>query len=148
MCVHVFGGVSSASCSNYTLRKTASDNQEEYGNDAAETARMNFYLDDLLKSVNTCDVASKLVDDVSQMCKAGGFHLTKFICNDKKVLATIPEVDRRQVMKNQDLITDSPLTERALGILEHDYLGFSAHLKNTPATRRGMLSTVRSIMSP
>ena len=39
MCVHVFGGVSSPSCSNYALRKTASDNQEEYGNDAAETLR-------------------------------------------------------------------------------------------------------------
>ena len=42
MCVHVFGGVSSPSCSNYALRKTASDNQEEYGNDAAETLRKNF----------------------------------------------------------------------------------------------------------
>ena len=31
MCAHVFGGVSSPSCSNYALRKTASDNQEEYG---------------------------------------------------------------------------------------------------------------------
>ena len=50
MCVHVFGTVSSPSCSNYALKKTASDNQEEYGNDAAETLRKNFYVDDLLKS--------------------------------------------------------------------------------------------------
>ena len=95
MCVHVFVGVSSPSCCNYALRKTASDNQEEYGNDAAETLRRNFYVDDLLKSLNTCKVASKLVDDVRQMCKAGGFHLTKFICNDREVLATIPEQDSR-----------------------------------------------------
>ena len=151
MCVHVFGGVSSPSCSNYALRKTASDNQEEYGNDAAETLRKNFYVDDLLKSVNTREFASKLVDDVRQMCKAGGFHLTKFICNDKQVLAMIPEEDRRQGVKNQDLITDSLPTERALGIqwnLEHDYLGFCVHLKDTPATRRGMLSTVSSIYDP
>ena len=36
----------------------------------------------------------------------------------------IPEEDRRQGVKNQDLITDSLPTERALGIqwnLEHDY---------------------------
>ena len=151
MCVHVFGGVSSPSCSNYALRKTASDNQKEYGNDAAETLRRNFFVDDLLKSVNTHEVASKLVDDVRQMCKAGGFHLTKFICNDKEVLATIPEEDRRQSVKNGDLITDSLPTERALGIhcnLEHDYLGFCVHLKDTPATRRGMLSTVSSIYGP
>ena len=43
------------------------------------------------------------------------------------MLATIPEEDRRQGVKNQDLITDSLPTEKALGIqrnLEHDYLGF------------------------
>ena len=84
MCVHVFGGVFSTSCSNYALRKTASDNQEEYGNDAAETLRKKSYVDDLLKSVNTSQFAFKLVDDARQMSKAEGFHLTKFICNDKK----------------------------------------------------------------
>ena len=97
MCVHVFGGVSSPSCSNYALEKTASDNQEEYGNGAAESLTKNFYVDDLLKSVNTREFASKLVDDVRQMCKAGGFHLTKFICNDKEVLAMIPEEDKDKV---------------------------------------------------
>ena len=56
------------------------------------------------------------MDDVRQMCKARRFHLTKFICNDKEVLATIPEEDRRQGVKNQDLITDSLPPERALGI--------------------------------
>ena len=86
-----------------------------------------------------------------QMSKAGGFHVRKFICNDKEVLATIPEEDRRQGVKNQDLITDSLLKERALGIqcnLEHDYFGFCVHLKGTPATIRGMLSTVSSIYDP
>ena len=53
ICVHAFGGVSSPSCGNYALRKIASDNQEEYGSDAAETLRKNVYVDDSLKSVNT-----------------------------------------------------------------------------------------------
>ena len=54
-------------------------------------------------------------------------------------------------MKNQDLITDSLPTERALRIqwnLEHDYLGFCVHLKDIPATRRGMLPTSSSIYGP
>ena len=75
----------------------------------------------------------------------------KFICNNKEVLATIPEDERRQGVRNQDLITDSLPTERALGIqwnLEHDYLGFCVDLKDTPATRRGMLSTVSSLYDP
>ena len=49
--------------------------------------------------MNTRKFASKLVDDVRQMCKAGGFHLTKFICNDKDVLAMIPEEDKDRVRK-------------------------------------------------
>ena len=53
MRVHVFGGVSSPSCSNYVLRKTVQRNQEEYGKDAPETLRRSFYLNDLLNSVNT-----------------------------------------------------------------------------------------------
>ena len=42
MCFYVFDGVSSTSCSNYGLRKTASDNQEEYDKDAAEILRKHF----------------------------------------------------------------------------------------------------------
>ena len=68
--------------------------------------------------------------------------------NDEEELVIIPEEDRRQEVKNQDLMTDSLPTKRALGIqwnLEHDYLGFCVHLKDTPLTRRGMLSIVSSI---
>ena len=37
MCVHVFGGVSSGACSNYALRRTAIENENKHGKDAAET---------------------------------------------------------------------------------------------------------------
>ena len=80
MCVYVFGGASSSSCCNYALRKT-----------------------DLLKSVNVHKVKSKHVDDVRLMCKAGGFHLAKFIYDDREVLATMPEEDRRQSVKKSRL---------------------------------------------
>ena len=36
-CANLFGGILSASCSNYVLRKTAIDNKEVYGTDAATT---------------------------------------------------------------------------------------------------------------
>ena len=64
ICVHVSGVVSSPIFSNYALRKTALDNQEEYGNDAVEIMRKNVYVDDLLKSLNTHEFASKIEDDV------------------------------------------------------------------------------------
>ena len=37
MCVLVFGGVSSGACSNYALRRTAIENENKYGKDAAGT---------------------------------------------------------------------------------------------------------------
>ena len=43
MCTCVFGGVSSASCSNYALKKTATDNADWY---RQEVVRSNFYVDD------------------------------------------------------------------------------------------------------
>ena len=50
MCRHTHACVdihiSSPSCSNYALRKTADDNEEEYGIAVASTMRRNFYVDD------------------------------------------------------------------------------------------------------
>lgn len=84
------------------MRKTASDNQEQHGNNAVKTLRTNLYVRDLLKSVRTCDVASKLVDDdVRMICTTGGFHFTIFIYNDKAAFITVSEGDRRQGVKNQ-----------------------------------------------
>lgn len=84
------------------MRKTASDNQEEHGNNAVKTLRTNLYVRDLLKSVRTCDVASKLVDDdVRMICTTGGCNFTRFIYNDKAAFITVSEGDRRQGVKNQ-----------------------------------------------
>ena len=46
ICVHVFGGVSSGACSNYTLKMTAVENKEKLGEEAAQTLQNNFYVDD------------------------------------------------------------------------------------------------------
>ena len=51
MLVHLFGGVSSPSCANYALQKTADDSAEHFVEDTIQTVRRNFYVDDCLKSV-------------------------------------------------------------------------------------------------
>ena len=51
MCVHVFGGTSSPSCSNYALKRNSIDGKDQFGLEAAKKLQNNFYKDDLLKSV-------------------------------------------------------------------------------------------------
>ena len=115
MCAHVFGGTSSASWSNYTLRRTAIDNKEIYGTDAATTLLRSFYVDYLLKSMRDVQSAKQLVQNVINVCKSGGFNLNKFMSNSKELLATIPKEKRKEGVKDKDLSGDLP-NDKALGI--------------------------------
>ena len=116
MCVHLFGAVSSPSSSNYALKRTAVDNSSSFDVDASETVTKNFYVDDLLKSVKSEVYAVDLIKRVKKMCAAGGFDLTKFICNRKNVLVSIHHIHRREGVKETDLVKKKLPTERALGV--------------------------------
>ena len=116
MCAHVLGGTSLASCSNYVLRRTPIDNKKVYGTDTATRQLRNFYVDDLLKSMKDVQAAKQLLQNVINMCKSGGFNLTKFMSKSKELLATIPEAKRKEGVKDKDLFGDLP-NDKALGIL-------------------------------
>ena len=90
MCVHVFGAVSSGSCANYALQKTAAESEGEYGQEAADTLKSNFYVDDMLKSTTGSVEAVELTKRVINMCEEGGFNLTKFVSTDSLVLKSLP----------------------------------------------------------
>ena len=102
MCVHLFGAVSCSSSSNYALKRTAFDNSSSYGVDASETVMTNFYVDDLLNSVESEEYAIDLIKRIKEMCTAGGFNLRKFVCNRKNVLMNIPDFHRRKAVKDID----------------------------------------------
>ena len=116
MNVHVFGGTSSPSCSNYALRRTARDNEAKYNPEVAEILGSNFYVDDLLKSVRNEEIAVTLIKYVKALCAEVGFHLTKFVSNSKHVLLPTPEGDRRKGLHDQELRLGTLPTEKALGI--------------------------------
>ena len=73
-------------------------------------------MDDLLKSLDNEREAIKLIKNVKAMCASGGFKLTKFLSNSKQVLQSVDEADRRQGVKDKDLMGDLP-AEQALGML-------------------------------
>ena len=89
MGIHVFGDVSSPSCSNYALKKTADDRKLKFGLEDADTLNKNFYVDDMLKPVASVPKSITLVKYVRGMCRAAGFRLTKFVSNSKELLMSI-----------------------------------------------------------
>ena len=113
MCAHVFGATSSASCSNYALCRAAVENEAVFGEAAANALHHNFYVDDILKSIEDLDSAKQLVKDVINMCKSGGFLLTKLISNNEGLLLSVPEYQRRMGVKDQDSSGGLP-NEKAL----------------------------------
>ena len=145
MLVHVFGATSSPSCTSFCLKKTAEDNKDKFPMDIVQTVNRNFYVDDCLKSMRTSDDARRLVSQLSKLLSMGGFHLTKWVSNDREVLASIPQCERAKSVVNLDL--EDLLIECTLGAqwnIETDEFGF----KDKPLTRRGILSIASSVYDP
>ena len=149
MRVHLFGGASSPSCANFALKKTAKDNQTDFSPKVIETVERNFYVDDCLKSVGREDEAVDLARQLRELLARGGFKLTKWLSNSRKVMESLPESERASILKSLDF--NSWAVERALGVqwnISSDQFGFKIVIKDRPATRRGILSIVSSIYDP
>ena len=149
MLVHLFGATSSPSCANFGLRRTADDNQDVFSKEVIDTVRRNFYVDDCLKSVRNEVEAIPLVSDLRELLSKGGFRLTKWISNSRRVIESLP-ISERAVSVKDHLLDQLPI-ERALGVrwdVESDTFGFKITLKDRPSTRRGILSVVSSVYDP
>ncbi|RUA05619.1 MAG: hypothetical protein DSY43_04230, partial [Gammaproteobacteria bacterium] len=149
MLVHLFGGISSPSCASFGLRKTAKDNEQDFDKETVKTVNENFYVDDCLTSVENESKAIHLVDQLRKLLSKGGFRLTKWISNSRNVIESVPESERASSVKDLDL--DRLPMERALGILwnvETDMFCFKTTIKDSPLTRRGVLSVISSVYDP
>ena len=122
------------------MQQAVHDNEERLSPEVINTVRRNFYVDDVLKSVPSEDNAIHLAKQLIQLMKEGGFHLTKFGSNSRKLLATLPEKDRANPALNLDL--DQMPIGRAL-LLHWDadsetFLFNVVHTNKAP-TKRGIL---------
>ncbi len=150
MTVHLFGATSSPACANYALKQTALDNKDSFDSEVVDTVMKNFYVDDCLKSVETEEKGVKLAQDLRSITKKGGFNLTKWISNSRKVMESIPEADRAVSIKDLDLEGDVP-NQKALGMvwkMDTDQFGYQVDIRSKPSTRRGMLSTLCALYDP
>ncbi|XP_071111155.1 uncharacterized protein [Haliotis cracherodii] len=149
MKVHVFGAADSSSCANYAVKRTAKDNADLFEQSVIDTALNDFYVDDLLKSVETETTAVQLIQDITYLMKMGGFHLHKWISNSEVVMKSIPESERAVSSKSLDLNEIS--TIRALGLkwnIVSDTFVFDPRIHNSARTKRGLISMVSSIFDP
>ena len=84
------------------------------------------------------------------MCKSGGFHLTKFIPNNKALWLSATEHHRKMGVKDQDLPEHLP-NEKTLGIcwnLGENIFSFKLKMEVGTLTKRVMLSMINSIYDP
>ena len=151
MNVHLFGAVSSPSCSNFALRQAADDAEKHVGSETADVLRNNFYVDDCLRSEDSEETAIERLRGVRSACSLGGFNLSKIVSNRRNVLMSVPHDIRAHDLRTLDLSCHFLPVERALGVqwaIESDTLGFRIILKDKPLTRRGILSTICSVYDP
>lgn len=149
--VHVFGAVSSPSCANYALKRTAIQNRNDRNSLAVDTVLRNFYVDDMLCSVDSVTEAIQCVKDVTEICSKGSFNLTQFLTNSPNVLATLNPEKLSKSLTQKTIERDDDIQERALGViwcLKSDEFKFKIDLKNEPLTKRGVLSVIFSIFDP
>ena len=150
MTVHLFVATSSPSCCNFALQHIAKENIDEFDTAVIDTVTRNIYVDHCLTSADTEEHAISLIQNISNVCKRGGFKMTKWMTNNRIVLESVPEKDRAKNINEIDLSEESTI-ERALGVywfIEDDKLGFHINVKNQPPTRRGILSLVSSVCDP
>lgn len=149
--VHLFGAVSSPSCSNFALRRAADDAEKIVGPETADILRKNFYVDDCLRIEETSESAIQRIRDVRHDCAYGGFNLAKFVSNSRRVLESVPDEARAQEIRILELGSGELPLERALGVqwaTDSDTFGFRIILRDQPLTRRGILSTISSVYDP
>ena len=69
MAVHIFGAVSSLSCTNYALQETIKDDKQLFSNRITQSALSRLYVDDWLNLVPTHEEVVQLVREISTLCQ-------------------------------------------------------------------------------
>ena len=90
---HTFGLTSSPSITGFALRRTAEENRSNSSVEAKTAIQRHLYVDDLLFSVTSCEMAVRLLGEISDFLSNGGFQSAKQSSNCREVLEAIsPEM--------------------------------------------------------
>ncbi|XP_042880688.1 uncharacterized protein LOC122258662 [Penaeus japonicus] len=147
MTVHLFGGIWSPAYASYVLHKTLDKDEGQH----SAVAKKNFFVDDLLLSTDSEEEAAEYAINLRDTLQAGGFRLTKWMSNSRKVMGVIPTNERSPRIKDINLTIDNLPMDRVLGVLwdlDDDVLKIRVSTPMKPTTHRGILSIMSSIFDP
>ena len=144
----VFGGCYCPFCAQFTWQSHAENHKTQYPL-AAEAVRNHCYMDDLMPSVPTIDIAKETRKQLTELGSLAGFHIRKWMSNQAEVLKDIPAEDRASTV---DLEENKLSTTKTLGVLwTADQDTFSFKYSLTPdieLTKRNVLKKTATIYDP
>ena len=110
-------------CSPYVAIQTIEYHLDKFGHlfpEAAELVRRQIFVDDVLMGGADTDKLVVLRQQTQDLLALGGFHLTKWLSNEAKVMLSIPEKDRAaaapMVIAERDMLLSPEAIPRTLGI--------------------------------
>ena len=110
----IFGAACSPASAIFTKDLNAMQFVEEFP-EAVNVIKSNMYMDDVLASRDSEPVALKVIQDIIEIHKRGGFNIRNWTCNSKSVLTQIPSDMRAKGWTSLDMSSELP-TERVLGM--------------------------------
>ncbi|PFX19266.1 hypothetical protein AWC38_SpisGene16336 [Stylophora pistillata] len=105
--VLTFGDKPAPAMAQIALRKTAQDNKTDHP-EAAEVLTNDTYMDDNCDSADTAQEARKLMEDIDEVFKTGGFNVKGWISNKK-----LAEKDNNEIEKGMNVFQGGE--EKVLG---------------------------------
>ena len=106
--------------------------------------RQNFYVDNLLNSFASANIAAGMIHKVKLLCNEGGFNPAKFSTN-VEVLKSTPDEYREDGVKDKDLNLWILLGKKSLGVKwnnKGDTLGFIIKMDDKPVSWHGLLAAL------
>jgi len=150
-----FGSTSSPCSAQYVKNCNAKEFQTEFP-EASKAIIERHYVDDYLDSAHTKEAASRLISEVIELHRRGGFVIRNWLCSSSTVLQRIPK--ELVALKKQTEIDET--VERVLGMhwnADSDFFTFRTNFHKVPKeimdsskcpTKRQVLKVVMSLFDP
>lgn len=131
-----------------TLRRLAADERNSFP-EASKVVEEAFYMDDLVHGSHTTAQGKKIISDLEQLLKRGGFNLRKWTANNSTLLEEVPS----QLVDERVFNFKTEQTSKTLGLCwnsKQDKFTFQCSISNVNKkhTKRSLLAEISKLFDP